>query len=387
MALWLGIRPPTVPAPVRFYHTDHGLQSMAIGDDSMMCAPLLHHAYPDWPGCGGDIKTAPEDFVVEEIPAYLPSGAGEHLFLWVEKQGISTGALLQRLSELTGCKRNLMGHAGLKDSQAVTRQWVSLHMAADLALEGHVGDGFRILRAARHGNKLRPGHLRGNRFRIRVRDIVPSPALAPFLEALARRGCPNYFGPQRFGSQQDNAVIGRNLLLGQGGGRMPPDKRRFLINALQSDLFNRMVHRRLAQGVAVDDLLPGDLAMLHSSGGCFPVVAEDLDAVQQRAAAGELSATAPLPGSAVPWARETPGAWEHAVMAEAQLTPEDFQGQRKRERFKGERRSVRALPRDVTWQLEPRADRHDLLLSFELAPGQFATALLREIIKGEQDWP
>jgi tRNA pseudouridine13 synthase len=360
---------------------------MAIRDDSMMVSAPLHHAYPEWPGCGGRIKATPEDFVVEELPAYLPGGTGEHLYLWVEKRGISTGALLQRLSELTGCKRNRIGHAGLKDSLGVTRQWVSLHMADDPPLAGHDGEAFRILRVARHGNKLRPGHLRGNRFHIRVREVSPRPALDAFLAALARRGCPNYFGPQRFGSRQDNAAAGRSLLLGEGGTRMAPDKRRFLVNAFQSALFNCVVDRRLSHGVAVDALLPGDLAMLHGSGGCFAVSEADLAAVLARAAAGELSATAPLPGAAVPWAQETPGAWEQAVMAEAQLTPEAFQGQRKRERFKGERRSVRMLPWDFSWQLESQAHGHDLLLSFALAPGQFATALLREIIKGEQDWP
>lgn len=360
---------------------------MALRDDSMIFSAPLHHAFPEWPGSGGRIKAMPEDFVVEEVPAYLPSGSGEHLFLWAEKRGISTGALLQRLSELTGCRRNHMGHAGLKDSLGVTRQWVSLHMAEDPPLDGHEGAGYRILRVARHGNKLRPGHLRGNRFRIRLRNVTARPDLGAFLETLARRGCPNYFGPQRFGARQDNAEAGRSLLLGRSDRRVAPDKRRFLVNAFQSALFNRVLDRRLAHGVAVDDMLPGDLAMLHAGGGCFAVTPEDLDAVRERATAGELSATAPLPGSAVPWAKETPGAWEQAVMEEAGLTPEDFQGRRKRERFKGERRSVRALPRDFTWRLETQADRQDLLLSFALTPGQFATALLREIIKGDQDWP
>ena len=360
---------------------------MATRDDSPMCPAPLHHGYPEWPGIGGRIKTMPEDFAVEEVPAYLPAGHGEHLYLCVEKWGISTGALLQSLSELTGCKRRQMGYAGLKDSLGVTRQWVSLHMTADPPLEGHEDAGYRILRVGRHGNKLRPGHLRGNRFRIRVRDVQARPMLADFLETLPRRGCPNYFGPQRFGARQDNADIGRSLLLGRENRRMAPDRRRFLVNAFQSALFNQVLDRRLSHGVAVDDVLPGDLAMLHAGGGCFLVTETDLATVRLRAAGGELSATAPLPGCAVPSAQRVPGSWELEVMEEAGLAPADFQGQRKRERFKGERRSVRALPQALSWQLEEQPEGQALLLCFELAPGQFATALLREIMKSERDWP
>ena len=49
----------------------------------------------DLPGIEGKIKTVPEDFEVEEIPAYEPSGQGEFLYLWIEKRDM--GAEIRQL--------------------------------------------------------------------------------------------------------------------------------------------------------------------------------------------------------------------------------------------------------------------------------------------------
>src|SRR5580704_5664766 len=56
----------------------------------------------DLPGTGGKLKQEPEDFVVEEIPAYEPCGEGEHLFLWVEKQDVSGEELLRHVARRLG---------------------------------------------------------------------------------------------------------------------------------------------------------------------------------------------------------------------------------------------------------------------------------------------
>ena len=127
----------------------------------------------DLPGTGGLIKETPEDFFVEELPLYLPCGEGEHLYLTVEKKGLTTFELLQRLAGALGVRERDFGYAGLKDARATTRQTVSVPgVSAEQALALTI-PGVRILAAKRHRNKLRTGHLAGNRFAIRIREVQP----------------------------------------------------------------------------------------------------------------------------------------------------------------------------------------------------------------------
>ena len=48
------------------------------------------------PGVGGVLKVSPEDFVVEEVPAYAPTGAGDHVFVTIEKRDLSTPDAVRR---------------------------------------------------------------------------------------------------------------------------------------------------------------------------------------------------------------------------------------------------------------------------------------------------
>jgi tRNA pseudouridine13 synthase len=177
----------------------------------------------DLPGIGGTIKERPEDFLVEEQPLYEPAGAGEHLYLCIEKRGITTFDVVRHLSRSFHVNRRDVGYAGLKDKQAVTRQHFSIWLPG--ASQDVVDEGLRaaadgpvtILWAQRHGNKLRRGHLAANRFVIRVRQVDPMAVVHAHrvLAVLERRGAPNYVGEQRFGYRGDNAVLGRLLLQGR----------------------------------------------------------------------------------------------------------------------------------------------------------------------------
>lgn len=170
----------------------------------------------DIPGTGGTLKARPEDFLVEEIPAYEPCGEGEHIYLFIEKTNIATLQLVRMLSDHFGVRRDAIGFAGLKDKLAVTRQLFSVHVP------GKKPEDFPALQAPnvvvhwvdRHTNKLRRGHLNGNRFIIRVRDAEPGRITyaAKALQILARRGVPNRIGPQRFGHLMNNHLVGRAML-------------------------------------------------------------------------------------------------------------------------------------------------------------------------------
>src|SRR5215471_1998332 len=221
-------------------------------------------------------EPSPERFVVEEIPAYEPCGAGEHTFLWIEKRGLTTPDAIRRLAELLGVEPRDVGYAGLKDRHAVTRQWVSVPRADDARAVEIADPDLRVLRAVRHGNKLRVGHLRGNRFEVVLtgpHNIANANADAELsklrlrLQALAAAGIPNRFGDQRFGAGGDNAAAGLAILRGTRRER-DHRRRQLLLSAAQAAVFNRALDLREASGGLLR-VRAGDVLQKVTSGGLF----------------------------------------------------------------------------------------------------------------------
>ena len=239
----------------------------------------------------------PETFEVEEIPAYHPSGEGEHLFVWIEKRDLTTPEAEKRLGRSLGVEGRDIGHAGMKDRHATTRQYLSLpRVDAERALAFEDGEGkLRVLQAARHGNKLRMGHLEGNLFQVVLEDLGEgeSDVIEQRLRLLGETGLPNRFGEQRFGAAGDNVERALALLRGQLRER---DRRRrfFLLSALQSAVFNRVMELRQERG-GLSHLLPGDVLQKRASGGLF--VCEDPAVDGPRVLAREVVITGPMPGN------------------------------------------------------------------------------------------
>jgi tRNA pseudouridine13 synthase len=180
---------------------------------------VLPRAYftADIPGIGGRIKERPEDFLVEELPLYEPCGSGEHIYLLVQKRNLSTFELVQILARHFNVPKHAVGYAGLKDKVAITQQVMSIHVpgrkVADFPSIQH--ERLTVLWAEMHTNKLRPGHLKGNGFSIRMRGVSPTAVIHAkrVLERLAVTGVPNRIGEQRFGHLMNNHIIGRALLM------------------------------------------------------------------------------------------------------------------------------------------------------------------------------
>ncbi len=166
------------------------------------------------PGIGGQLKAKPEDFVVEEIPLYLPAGEGQHIYVKIEKRGLSTYAAINQLARALNISRRAIGHAGLKDAQAVTRQTLSIDGSSPEAIEALDFPNIKILSFNRHHNKLKIGHLAGNRFIIRVRQVTEAvlPIAQTVLATLQETGVPNFFGLQRFGKRNNTHRLGETLL-------------------------------------------------------------------------------------------------------------------------------------------------------------------------------
>jgi tRNA pseudouridine13 synthase len=333
------------------------------------------------PGSGGTLRRTPEDFRVDEVPAYLPSGAGPHLYVRVEKRGRTTRDVLRDLAARLGVPERDAGYAGLKDKDAVTTQWLSFPAARDPDPGTLAAAGVRVLEVSRHANKLRPGHLRANRFEIAVRggDLGRARACAA---ALAERGLPNFFGPQRFGAEGRNAEVGRALLRGEAtpeARRAARDRflRRLSISAYQALLFNRWLEARMADGL-FPAALRGDVLKKLDTGGLF--TCEDPAVDGPRVARFEVSPAGPMFGHALRPAAHEALAREERILAAEHVALADFA--RGGGEAEGTRRAAR-LP--VAVALEPVEDGYRV--AFELPKGSYATIVMGELTKADAALP
>lgn len=328
------------------------------------------------PGVGGVIKQIPDDFQVEEIPLYEPSGTGDHLYLWIEKRNISAEYLLRHLARTLEISRLEIGMAGMKDRRAITRQFVSIPAWAEAKLPNVETDEIHVLSATRHRNKLKTGHLRGNRFSIRVRDVpleAHSRAL-PIAERVQAIGFPNYFGDQRFGQDRETLETGLALLHGEKSDRsIPKPRRKFLLrlalSAVQSDLFNQCLAHRLENDL-IEKVLLGDVMQVTASGGVF--VVEDPEQEQPRFETGEIVTTGPLFGPKMRNPEGQVAEYEAQILQQSGLTREHFCKFRKH--TPGGRRPYLIRPKNL--QIENEAE--GLRFTFTLPSGVYATTLLRE---------
>jgi tRNA pseudouridine13 synthase len=393
----------------------------------------------DLPGTGGIIKEKAEDFLVAEIPLYQPCGEGEHTYVEIEKTGITTLEAIRRISRALGVQERDIGYAGMKDAGGVTRQTVSIpRVDTEKVLNVDV-PGVKILSAVRHGNKLKLGHLAGNRFRVRICNPADNALerAGVILAVLRKRGVPNYFGNQRYGAQGNYPRVGRALLLGDWKAAvdaiigspqavkderwkaaieayrlgdieasiaaMPaycrterdillrlvkrpgafdkalhavnPRLRKLYLSAYQSSLFDVILEERLG---GFDKVMDGDLAFKHANGACFLV----LDAMSEvsRAESFEISPSGPLFGCRMKMPEGLPMRLEEQVLKGEGLDLKQFDipgGFR----LEGERRPLRIPVGEPVLEMESDA----LVFEFSLPRGAYATSVLREIMKDSKE--
>lgn len=332
----------------------------------------------DWPyAFGGPVtqgrlRSVPEDFLVEEDLGFLPEGQGEHLFVKVRKRGANTDFVARQLARLANLPPSAVSYAGLKDRHAVTTQWFSLHLPGrpEPDFEALPSDEFAILETARHSRKLRRGALRGNRFRLVVREPEGDPeAIESRLASIRERGVPNYFGEQRFGREGGN--VARAVALFEGRLRERNQTRRGLyLSAARSALFNALLGLRVREG-SWDQALPGECLMLDGKGSFF--VASDIDeTLRERLRLHDLHPSGPL------WGRGEPPCRDQALEGELRaLQPyELLRRGLEAERLDQERRPLRLVPRDLAWSLGGEG----LTVEFFLPAGCYATTVLREVV-------
>jgi len=328
------------------------------------------------PGSEGALHASADDFAVAEILPYAPCGEGEHLFIEIEKRDLTTPEAARRIAEAAGLQSHAVAYAGLKDKDAIARQWFSI----PLALRSQLPDlsraesaELRVLGHCRHRHKLKRGHTRANRFSIAVREVPPGgiDRAKKILELLSKTGVPNAFGPQRFGRDAGN--VSSALAILRGDETPPKDKRirTLLMSSVQSEIFNRVLALRIARGLFTSALL-GDVMQKHDTGGLFEVA--DPLAEQPRVDALQISPTAALPGKKYRRASGPAQAIEDEALHTLELTASELA-----KLGDGTRRVLR-------YPLDPEAkidaiDDDAYRISFTLPSGAYATVLLAELVK------
>jgi tRNA pseudouridine13 synthase len=321
------------------------------------------------------IRSSPSDFVVEEIPAYEPSGQGEHLFVLIRKTGRTTLECVRALAARLAIDPRDIGYAGMKDKHAVTTQTLSLPLSPTTPIETVLeagGDGLEVLEARRHPHKLRTGHLIANRFRVVLRKLQPGAMtqVCQQLSAAQRDGFPNAFGPQRFGRNGGNPDKALAWLRGQCPPPAPPRLRRLLFSSVQSMLFDELLRRRVNDGTW-NTVCEGDLAKKHDTGGIFVCREPQADAL--RAARGELSATGPIFGARMRWPEGRVADLERGVLRE--LLGDSALLDRHAKYGEGSRRPLRLMPSEVQVSALDGSD-DALVAQFVLPKGAYATTFL-----------
>jgi len=336
-------------------------------------------------------KQSKDDFVVTEIPLYEFSGEGEHLILKIRKKDLATWDMLKILSDYTGVKSRDIGYAGLKDKNAMTIQYISVHRSYEEVLDKFEHPQIKILEKTYHNNKIRIGHLKGNHFFIRLKRVQPlhKMKLEAALKEIATLGMPNYFGFQRFGLDGDNYKKGEALI--NGSLKVRDRKlRQMYINAYQSYLFNAWLSKRIEISKIMDSfeaseiseklnlsvemikelqtqkhpfkVLKGDVFSHYPYGKIFHIenVAEEAEKFYQR----DRVPTGLLSG------KKTKLAIDDALQFEEEFIKETKED--------GSRRFAWTFPSEIS--SEYKEEKAWFELNFELPKGSYATELISELI-------
>lgn len=343
--------------------------------------PTIELAYAyGTPEADAVIRARPEDFVVEEVLGFEPSGEGEHAYLKIKKCGLNTRAVAQMLARHAGVRSMDVGFAGMKDRNAVTTQWFSVGLAGrnDPDWDALQSDALEVVKTMRHGKKLRPGQLKLNRFRINLSDIHGDrETIKARLDSIASGGVPNYFGPQRFGQNGANLDAAREVFLGK---RKVRDRRLkgIYLSAARAQVFNQVLSARVASG-SWNRALPGDVLMFDDSRSRFTTEGEDM-AGDPRIETLELHPTGPLWGSGSP---DTNG--EVAAMErEAAESLTELTAGLEAAGLKADRRALRLRVSALEYE---GSGAQGIAMTFALRPGAFATAVLREIVNARGPVP
>ncbi len=335
----------------------------------------LHNYAFGEPRARGLIKARCEDFRVDEIALIEPDGAGEHLWVHLQKTGANTQWVAARLAEALAVAPREVSFAGRKDRYAVCTQWFSARIVGTEPKdwEARLPVGIKVLTARRHGRKLRRGTLRGNRFRIVIRELGGEvETLAERVAHIRAEGVPNFFGEQRFGRDGANLAAAHQLFSGRRG-RLTRARREMYFSAARAQIFNAVLAHRVADA-SWNQLLLGDVAALDGTRSVFPVAEVD-EELGDRNAALDVHPSGPLWGRGSPSSTLAVQKLEMAIAARHPVLADGLAAGGVQQA----RRALRIKVNDLRFEFGEGA----ATVSFSLPAGSYATAVLREVLQYE----
>lgn len=324
----------------------------------------------------GSIKQYEADFHVKEKLGYSPTGEGEHIYLWVRKQGLNTAFVAEHIAKFCRLPLRAVTYAGRKDKHAVTEQWFSVHKPGKMEYDWTTLalDGLDVLSAQRHNKKLRTGVLKSNEFRLIIRNLTGTSGIEEQIQRIAKFGVPNYFGPQRFGSSLHHPH-GGNLALAekilQGETIRNRNKRSMAISALRSWLFNEFISQRITQR-KYTKAMAGDVCLLAGTNSFFNAGDNDQD-VAIRLQQKDIALSAPMWGEGELASNGEAKQFECSVAQQFDLQCKSLESLG----LLQERRAIHLHPENLQWKIID----NQLEIKFELPSGAFATSVVREIVK------
>ena len=331
---------------------------------------LSHWAYLNGkPEADAVFKALPDDFVVTEQLPFELTGDGENLFILIEKRELNTQQVCQHLAKVLGKRLRDVGYAGLKDKQSVSRQWFSIqaNVNSDIDLSQVENDNIKIIETRRHLKKLKVGALAGNHFDIRLKQVGMIDDLLRRLAVVKVHGVPNYFGLQRFGFNGNNL----NWANRWSEGEPIRDKKikGFALSAARSYLFNEVVSARINQQY-FSTPISGDTFILAGSNSYFT---DEIDAtVLKRLSERDIYLSAPMFGKGDNPSQSDAAELEAKVLDEHPL----WQQLLIEQGLEFQRRAIQLFPLNMEWKV----DGEDVIVSFDLPSGAFATSVLRECV-------
>lgn len=334
----------------------------------------------------GSIKSSPEDFIVREIMDVIPSGEGEHTWLDITKTRNNTDKVARQLAKFSGVSYRDVGYSGIKDFQAVTRQWFSVWRPKGHELDWSSFEmtGVTLNKVVKHNRKIKRSTHKRNFFQICVRNLSLDPCcqvelnklaierLDSRLHTIAEQGVPNYFGAQRFGRNASNMPQVLDMF---AGSRRVKDRhlRSLLLSSARSWIFNRVLSARINDNTW-NTLFAAEPANLNGSNSVF--IASNSPEEQRRIKLLDIHPTSPMWGDGRhEFELSCP---ELAAFENQQVSDlRDLKLGLESARIAHQRRATRTIPENLKWVL----DNDSLILCFELSPGQYATSVLRETVK------
>ncbi|BCE03188.1 tRNA pseudouridine(13) synthase TruD [Marinicellulosiphila megalodicopiae] len=329
----------------------------------------------------GEIKQTSEDFVVEEIISFEPTGEGEHLFLWIQKRNQNTDWVAKQIARWAGVNNRLVNFGGLKDRYAVTRQWFSVHLPgkADPDFDLFDIEGTQVLKSTRHNKALKSSALRGNRFNITISQLSIEDRttlneqdiqnIEERIQWIKIHGAPNYFGEQRFGIDGGNLEAAKRLFANES--RDNPMTQRMAVSAARSHIFNLVLEKRI-QNQSWNQYLAGDVCMLNGSKSFFDPNEQDKATLPARMNELDIHPTGIMMGKGALHIHDEVEKIEQEVIEQQSVFAQGLISKK----LPMERRALRVRLHEFSFQVLP----DQIHLSFMLPAGSFATAVVREII-------